>query len=195
MVGDGRSDIARTQIREVLKEVTGDAFTELWVVYDMEQSLHTDVRNPKRKIAWSCANMEVVFALLERDNKPQHRILVNRDNFTKSGEVSNFSRSFTGVPFRNLAEIPRTDEKLRKSILGPTSIASFRTEGWKKRVLQEIEKKGHPLFWGEWKPVPLYACFFPRVQKGGDHRFHGRFGGRGHCCSMFRYQVPWFRTQ
>ena len=31
MVGDGRSDIARTQIRDLLKEAVGDAFTELWV--------------------------------------------------------------------------------------------------------------------------------------------------------------------
>ena len=31
LIGDGRSDIARTQIRDLLKEAVGDAFTELWV--------------------------------------------------------------------------------------------------------------------------------------------------------------------
>ena len=32
-------------------------------------------------------------------------------------------------------------------------------------MLQEIEARGHPLFWGEWKPVPVYSCFFYREFK------------------------------
>ena len=27
----------------------------------------------------------------------------------------------------------------------------------KKRVMMEVEEQGHPLFWGEWKPVSLFA--------------------------------------
>ena len=162
LIGDGRSDVARIQIREILKElVGGDGFTELWIVYDMEKSLHTDVRNPKRKIAWSCANMEVVFALLDQSRR-NHLGIVNRDTFTKSGEVSNFSRSFTGVPFRNLAEIPRLVESAKAAILGQAAVGACSE---KKRVQQELESKGHPLFWGEWKPVQLYSLFYREFNK------------------------------
>ena len=52
LIADGRSDSIRNCIREVLKSVVGDDFTELWLIYDMETSLNTDVRNPKRKNAW-----------------------------------------------------------------------------------------------------------------------------------------------
>ena len=53
VVSDGRSEVARKQIREVLASTVGDDFLELWVIYEMETSLHKDVRNPQRKIAWS----------------------------------------------------------------------------------------------------------------------------------------------
>ena len=129
----------------------------------MEKSLHTDVRNPKRKVAWSCANIEVVFALLGTSHKRSHLGIVSRDNFTKSGEVSNFSRSFTGVPFRNLAEIPRCAENLKASILGQAAVGALK-DG-KTRVFREVEAKGHPLFWGEWKPVQLYSCFYREFKK------------------------------
>ena len=87
--------------------------------------------------------------------KPQYSQLVHRDNFTKSGEVSNFSRSFTGVPFRNLAEIPRCAENLKASILGQAAVG-VGVKG-KSRVSREVEARGHPLFWSEWKPVQLYS--------------------------------------
>ena len=107
---------------------------------------------------WSCASMEVVFALLDTSHKRNNFCIVNRDSFTKSGEVSNFSRSFTGVPFRNLAEIPRCADDLKANILGDAAVGAFKDE--KTRVFREVEAKGHPLFWGEWKPVQLYSCFF-----------------------------------
>ena len=58
VVSDGRSDVARRQLREVFAQSLGDGYAELWIIYDMETSLHQDVRNPKRKLAWSCANQE-----------------------------------------------------------------------------------------------------------------------------------------
>ena len=61
LITDGRSDGMRSAIREMVKSVVGDEFLELWVVYDMEVRLNADVRNPKRKVAWSGANMETMF--------------------------------------------------------------------------------------------------------------------------------------
>ena len=53
------SPLARKQIRAMFTETVGDEeFIELWVVYDLETSLRQDVRNPKRKLAWSSQNME-----------------------------------------------------------------------------------------------------------------------------------------
>ena len=152
LISDGRSDSIRNSIREVLKSVLGDDFTELWLVYDMETSLNTDVRNPKRKNAWSCANVEIIFALLPQMEKGQRKV-VARDLFTKCGESTNFSRSYSGVPFRNIAEIPRCTEAQKRDILGMAAVGAFD----KQRVMMEVAEQGHPLFWGEWKPVSLFA--------------------------------------
>ena len=155
IISDGRSDAARRQIRELLKTIVGDDFTELWVIYDMDTTLHTDVRNPKRKVAWSSANMETIFALLPEAIKGQ-RPVIARDLFNKCGESTNFSRSYSGVPFRNLAEIPRVTPDAKRKILGYAAVGAFS----KSRAEKEVESKGHPLFWGEWKPVHLFSTLF-----------------------------------
>ena len=148
IIGDGRSEVARKQIRDLLTGSVADPFIELWVIYDMETSLHLDVRNPKRKLAWSGANMETLFLILPTKNKGQ-RNLDARDLFNKSGESTNFSRSYSGVPFRNLVEIPRLTSEGKRSILSISAVGEFS----KIRVQKEITEKGHPLLWGEWKPV------------------------------------------
>ena len=64
VIADGRSEIVRKAVREKMTSAVGDSeFIELWLVYDMETSLNTDVRNPKRKLAWSGANTEIIFAM------------------------------------------------------------------------------------------------------------------------------------
>ena len=141
LVADGRSEVARKEIRELLSKLVGDdAFTELWIVYDLETSLRQDVRNPKRKLAWSGQNMETLFVILPQKNKGQ-RHLVARNLFTKSGESTNFSRSYTGVPFRNLAEIPRLQAEAKANILGPSATGTIA----KTRVEREVAERGHPL--------------------------------------------------
>ena len=126
-----------------------DDFVELWVIYDQETSMGKDVRNPKRKLPWSSQNMEVLFVKLPKSR----RKLVSRGLFNKCGESTNFSRSFTGVPFRNLAEIPRLTPDAKKMILGNAAVGAFDRD----RVDKEVLERGHPLFWGEWKPVTFYS--------------------------------------
>ena len=77
-IGDGRSDLMRNKIRGWLQDAVGDDFLELWIVYDMETALNTDVRNPKRKLAWCGENMETVFTILPSVSKGQRK-LVARD--------------------------------------------------------------------------------------------------------------------
>ena len=129
IISDGRSERARREIRSTLNSAVGeDAFTELWVVYDMETSLRQDVRNPKRKIAWGAQNLETLFVVFSGDRTQTGYSLVDRDLFPKSGESSNFSRSYTGVPFRNLAEIPRLKAECKQRILGPAAVGAFAKE-------------------------------------------------------------------
>ena len=155
LIADGRSEGMRSAIREIVKSTVGDDFLELWVVYDMETSLNSDARNPKRKVAWSGANMETIFVALPSASKGQRKV-VARTAFTKSGEATNFSRTFTGVPFRNVAELPRVTADVKQGILGKSAVGTFN----KQRVQKEVEEKGHPLFWGEWKPIQLWTTLF-----------------------------------
>ena len=153
VVGDGRDETARKAIREVLAKVDMDSAKEVWVVYEMEGSIAKDIRLPKRKLPFSSDNLETLFVVLQHKRNGKRRKLVSRDLFAKSGEATNFSRSYTGVPFRNLAEIPRLTEEGKVEILGAAAIGAFN----KGRVEAEVVARGHPLFWGEWKPVPLYS--------------------------------------
>jgi len=159
VVADGRSEVARKQIRELLTVAAGDDFLELWVVYDMETTLHKDVRNPKRKTAWSGANMEVLFVMKQRKSRKQ-RGLVARDMFTNCGESTNFSRSYTGVLYRNLVEIPRLTADAKQKITGVSAVGDIQ----RLRVTKEVNEKGHPLLWSEWKPVTLYSTLYRDFQ-------------------------------
>ena len=100
--------------------------------------------------------MEVLFVRLPKSR----RKLLSRRLFKKSGESTNFSRSFTGVPFRNLAEIPRLTPDAKKMILGNAAVGAFDRD----RVDKEVLERGHPLFWGEWKPVTLYSTLMHDFQ-------------------------------
>ena len=159
VVSDGRSEVARKQIRSLFASLLGDDyFMELWIIYDMETSLKQDVRNPKRKVAWSSANVETLFVKLPPKRKQQ---LVARDTFNKCGESTNFCRSYSGVPFRNLDEIPRLSSEGKINILGTSAIGEFPADS---RVHKYVALKGHPLFWGEWKPVALYSAILRDFQ-------------------------------
>ncbi len=115
LIADGRSACTRTAIREKLPSAIGDEFIELWVVYDMDTKLHTDVRHPKRTHAWSCANMDSLLAVLPSVTKGQRKV-TPRDTFTNRGESTSLCRSGTGVPFRNLMDIPRVTTETKKGV-------------------------------------------------------------------------------
>ena len=160
VVSDGRSEVARKQLRELFTAKLGDKFTELFIIYEMETTLHQDVRNPKRKLAFSNANVEILFVALPQKSDKCRQHLVPRDMFNKCGESTNFSRSYTGVPFRNLAEIPRLERDAKVQILGASAVGDF----IKNRVQKEVAEKGHPLLWTEWKPVKLYSALLRDFQ-------------------------------
>jgi len=166
LVSDGRSEHARKQIRSVMTSALGDeGFTEIWVVYNLETAIKADVRNPKRKTVWSAANMEVLFVALPGTRPKTSYSVVHRDLFTAAGESTNFSKTYTGVPFRNLTEIPRLTGDAKQEILGTAAVGAFN----KERVTKEVEERQHPLLWGEGKPG-----IKPGHHKRGTHQNSAR---------------------
>ena len=154
IVSDGRSVCARRQIRTLLSTAVGDDFySEIVVAYALETSLRNDVRHPKRKVALQAANYEVLFVVFPATTSKTSIHLVHRDLYANSGESTNFSTTYTGVPLRNLGEIPRLTAPAKARILGPEAIGAFKRE----RIQKEVEEHGHPLLWSEWKPVKLYS--------------------------------------
>ena len=156
IISDGRSDTARSQIRELLKTLVPDDVLELWMVYDLEASLRTDPRNVKRRLPFTAANMETLFAVMPYANKTGQRALVPRDSFRNCGESTNFCRTYTGVLGRNLAEIPRLTTDAKKKNLGAAAVGAFARE----RMTTEVETNGHPFLWSDFKPVPFFSGLF-----------------------------------
>jgi len=157
-VADGRNEKARKAIREVLSSsAVSDSVIEVWVIYEVEGNLATDVRNPKRKRPWSGANMEVLFVALPKPSTRAKGKLIPRESFcTGGGEVTNFCRTYTRVPFRNLHEIPRVDSDQKQRMFGDVPVQALPRD----RMQKEVEAHGHPMFWAEWKPIALYSAFF-----------------------------------
>ena len=155
VVADGRSECARKAIRNVFEDELENDFLELWVVYEGEASLRRDSRNPKRKVAWSGNDNEVLFMSLPSATRGKRK-LVNRESFMQCGESTNYSRSYTGVQNRTLENIPRLTAEDKAAILGHSAVGCFQRE----RVQNDVDSNGHPLFWCEWKPISLYTALF-----------------------------------
>ena len=62
VIFDGRGKQLRTEIRTMPVEQKTE-FIELWIVYDGELQFASDVRNPRRKLAWGGAHMEMLFVV------------------------------------------------------------------------------------------------------------------------------------
>ena len=94
-----------------------------------------------------------LFVSLPSASKGQRKV-VSREVFTKCGESTNYSRSYTGVESRTLEKIPRLTAEDKAKILGSAAVGAFVRD----RVKKDVEAKGHPLFWSEWEPISLYTA-------------------------------------
>ena len=70
-----------------------------------------------------------------------------------------FEPTLSGVPHRQLQTIPRLDRDGVEQILGRSAVAGAEV-AIKQHVKDEIEKRGHPLFWSEYKSVQLFKVLF-----------------------------------
>ena len=96
-----------------------------------------------------------MFVSLGTSVKGQRKI-ISRDTFTKCGESTNYSKSYSGIDSRTLGDLPRLTSDDKAKILGKAAIGAFA----KERVNKDIQAKGRPFFWGEWKPIMLYDALF-----------------------------------
>ena len=70
-----------------------------------------------------------------------------------------FEPTLSGVPHRQLQTIPRLDRDGVEQILGRPAVAGADV-AIKPHVKDEIDKRGHPLFWSEYKSVQLFKVLF-----------------------------------
>ena len=91
-----------------------------------------DPRNPKRKLAWSGTHNEFRFVSRPSAIMGQRKI-VSHEVFTKCGESTNYSKSYTVVQNRTLEEIPRFTVDDKATSLGTRGDWRFRTRSCPER--------------------------------------------------------------
>ena len=81
-------------------------------------------------------------------------------------------------------EIPRLTSGTKKQILGQSAVGDFE----KTRVQKEVNEKGHPLCWGEWKPVHYYSTL---MRDFGCREVCDWTPGSGAACVAALYSFNW----
>ena len=125
----------------------------LFLVYDSADP-NKDVRVSKRAAPMKALNTESLHIVMPPATS---KALKLRQFFNKCGEKSTHENSLTGVPHRHLPVIPRLDKEGVEQILGHSAAAGAEV-AVKAHVQEEIEQRGHPLFWAEYKSVHFSAC-------------------------------------
>ena len=111
-----------------------------------------DIRSPSRKVFNALTNLEMVVGTLPI---PRVRMVTRlRSNFPACGETSTYTKSYSGVPWRSLASLPRMAKSVNDSVTGITSPAD------EDVVFKETKTNGHPVSWKEMIDVEWYLVFF-----------------------------------
>lgn len=150
--GDGRDRKMRKIFENRVDETVGDDQKHLQVSLVYAMPPRGDIRFPKRKTFGSTVNLEILTV-----NLPVARVRISskpRDHFSACGEDSTHALSYTGVPIRRIARLPRLALDGKESIIG-TSLPTYPED-----VVAAIGRLGHPLFWGEVKEVETYVALF-----------------------------------
>jgi hypothetical protein len=112
----------------------------------------TDIRYPNRNIFAGVQNQEQIVGLLPvAKARMQTRI---RDTFSACGERKSNTQTYSGVPWRSLASLPRLSLEVKNEVTGITSPV------YQQAVIEETRQKGHPLFWAEVLDVEWFIDFF-----------------------------------
>jgi hypothetical protein len=122
---------------------------DVWVTYE---SCPSDVRTPGRKIAFASNNREMMFVILPAQRR--YFKTQSRSIGTAAGEATTHDCTYTRVPRRPLASLPRLSVKQKADMIGQPI-----PEVQGKSVQAEASK-GHPLFWQEFKSISFLSSVF-----------------------------------
>ena len=111
-----------------------------------------DIRFPRRKVYGALSNVETVVGVL-----PVSRVRMKtrqRENFSACGETCTHTRTYSGVSWRGLADLPRMQLNVKEGLTGVT------LPTYDDAVSKECKTKGHPLHWKETLDMEWYIAFF-----------------------------------
>ena len=158
-VFDGRSRRARRDMEAWFETAFSDPKrqAEGHITYNL--TAVGDPRLPNRQVAFAAKNLETVFVGLPLPRVRYHS--ADRADFVAAGDTSNFSLSFTGVPFRHINDIPRMLRADRKDMTGvdlPT---------WEPgtTAATAFETKGEVLHMTDDKSIELWLAFLQAMPK------------------------------
>jgi len=153
VVFDGRSRAVRKEVEAWMESQGGDSnrYVDAWIIYG--PPLATDPRFPKRKVAFNSKNRETMHMHLPQlKTKMKAR---ERDSFKLLGESTTHELTYTGVPIRSLAELPRFAVDAKHEITGQTGTPTF-----DDKIAADVAKNGVPLFWSDWKPISFWSTVY-----------------------------------
>ena len=149
---DGRSKSCRRVMEDAEERLAASGAhspTECWFVYLLPTKTQ-DPRIPARQTSFLHCNREVGIFSLAAKRGPQQ--IIHRAEFNSCGENSTSSTTYTGVPIRRFCELPRMDVDTKAAVLGTAVTTDLKG----KRVLRDIDEKGHPYSHCEAKPINLW---------------------------------------
>ena len=154
IVANGRSRAAEAAIvsSDLFQHKDANAMTIVYQSADPKQ----DARISKRAQPLKGMNTEILHVVMPA---LKTRALKPRKYFNKCGEATTFEPTLTGVPHRPMPSIPRVDKAGVDQILG-RSAAAGADVAIKPHIQAEIDKRGHPLFWAEYKSMQLFKVLF-----------------------------------
>ena len=97
-----------------------------------------DIRFPNRRIYGALSNVQTVLGVLPVSGV--RMVTRARENFSACGEKNSYPRSYSGLPWRSLASLPRMALDVKDGLTGISSPA------YEEVVEKETKAKGHSLF-------------------------------------------------
>ena len=153
VVFDGGSGKVRRRLEVRFEDAAWKNVRQVTLVYDSSRSC----RNPKDwKRVYGNNNLETgCVATRFRSNK---WTVQKREKYTLGEEGSSAGSVFANVPVRTMASLPTMAKHERAAMTFKEKCPS------PAAGIFDVEARGHPFSWTEWKPLGWYEVFLPEVR-------------------------------
>ena len=150
IIFDGRFSQVRLFFLNELNKLGQQFNIEMWIIYDSPDS---DIRYPKRHLAFSNCNREVILVY-----RPVHKKATKanaRHEFNALGETSTHCLTYSKVTLRTLGEYPKLTPQDKKKMMGSELDIplAYREED------NSFAEDGVPFSWCESKSVDWFVSF------------------------------------